>query len=410
MEERFRRHALELSDSLFYAAVLLSPAYLVRFPVFGVPTNALDALLFASILLRFPGVPGLNGAVGALLKERKAIFAGIALIIIGLLLGLWSFPSVASIGIIKSWFILPIVSATLFFASANGVKKRLLVDMTMANGVLVALVASGYLLVQDLTYDGRLRAFYESPNHLAMTLAPAAVIIWFVHFRGILTRLIRIRERKSVRDLAAIALGALFILALYGTRSYGAWGAVLVSILLGETALMRKCLRHGARTVLFACLAGLILLLSQAGTEKMLGLFDDRSSLSSREMIWRSAWRIGLDNWFVGIGAGNFQQKYLEYQQFFSPYLEWAVPQPHNLFFAFWLQTGLMGTVGLVTLLVSLIMRATALLREKQSEDAIKVKIAVVSAILCVIIHGLIDTTIWKNDLGLVWWVLALLV
>ena len=27
-----------------------------------------------------------------------------------------------------------------------------------------------------------------------------------------------------------------------------------------------------------------------------------------------------------------------EYQKHFPPYLEWAVPQPHNLYLAFWLQ------------------------------------------------------------------------
>ena len=53
-------------------------------------------------------------------------------------------------------------------------------------------------------------------------------------------------------------------------------------------------------------------------------------------------------NPLFGIGPGNFQNKYLEYQKYFPPYLEWSAPQPHNIFLAFWLESGLLGLAGFV--------------------------------------------------------------
>ena len=69
-------------------------------------------------------------------------------------------------------------------------------------------------------------------------------------------------------------------------------------------------------------------------------------------MIWKSAGLMIKNNPLFGIGPGNFQEKYMEYQKYFPPYLEWAVPQPHNIFLAFWLESGLIGLAGFILLLL----------------------------------------------------------
>jgi len=107
-------------------------------------------------------------------------------------------------------------------------------------------------------------------------------------------------------------------------------------------------------------------------------------------MIWNAAGEMLKDSPIIGIGPGTFQQVYLEYQSRFSvPYLEWAVPQPHNTFLAFYLQTGLVGFAGFILILFWLFKRARA-------DDIVFL------FLVYFLVHGMIDTLYWKNDLALI--------
>lgn len=130
-----------------------------------------------------------------------------------------------------------------------------------------------------------------------------------------------------------------------------------------------------------------------------------RSSWQSRLAIWQAAWLIGKDHPIFGIGAGMFQEYYLRYQKYFSvPYLEWAVPQPHNLFLAFWLQAGLLGLFGFVWLLVIFFRQAISLIKKRN-----QLAMAMGLVVLYTLLHGLVDTTYFKNDLAVVFWLMAAL-
>jgi len=145
----------------------------------------------------------------------------------------------------------------------------------------------------------------------------------------------------------------------------------------------------------------LLFIFSQAGKNKYndFSHFTERSSLSSRTMVWKAAEKIISDNWFLGIGPGNFQTKYLEYQKYFPPYLEWAVPHPHNIFLSFWLQSGLAGLIGFLGLIY---------LRIKETSENVfnKNALATLSTaiLIYILIHGMVDTTYFKNDLAIVFW------
>jgi O-antigen ligase len=102
----------------------------------------------------------------------------------------------------------------------------------------------------------------------------------------------------------------------------------------------------------------------------------------------------------LGIGPGMFQDYYLKYQSHFPvSYLEWAVPEPHNLFLAFWLETGLLGLAGFIWLLAIFFKKLFLLF--KKSNYFATILIMLMGYIL---IHGLADTTYFKNDLSVVFW------
>lgn len=133
--------------------------------------------------------------------------------------------------------------------------------------------------------------------------------------------------------------------------------------------------------------------------------FSPRSSLVSRMMIWESSVAMIADRPLFGIGIGRFQETYLAYQRYFPPYLEWAVPQPHSFVLAVWLQTGLIGLAGLITLVGVWIRGLAVLLREEDPYTAIT-SVLLLSVLSFWLILGLADTPFFKTDLAFSFWFL----
>ena len=95
-----------------------------------------------------------------------------------------------------------------------------------------------------------------------------------------------------------------------------------------------------------------------------------------------------------------FKEYYLAYQKYFTPYLEWAVPQPHNIFLAFWLQAGIVGIIGFIYMIIMLYSRVSI-------KNYAELHWLAVSFLTYFLIHGLVDTIYWKNDLALIFWLFA---
>jgi len=190
---------------------------------------------------------------------------------------------------------------------------------------------------------------------------------------------------------------AIILAAFYLTYSFTAW-AVLAVILASIFWFDGKNEKN--KKIFLSCflLAGVVFLL-QIKTDKLNSLlnFTARSSLSSRLMIWESAGKIIKDNPVWGVGPGNFQEKYLEYQKYFSPYLEWAVPHPHNLYLSFYLYSGILGLAAFLSLLVLWLKKVIW-----QKKEAIT--LIVLGIIIYFLLHGMVDTTYFKNDLAAIFW------
>jgi O-antigen ligase len=257
----------------------------------------------------------------------------------------------------------------------------------------VSLIGLFYFLSGHLTYDSRLSAFYLSPNYLALFLAPAVFI-------GIYLIRQSLEKRKDI-PIYPISL-IIILINLYLTYSYAAWVSIILSFLV-MLLIQKTFSRKLAITII---LASMIVIAFQAKNEKFSNLFNnsERSSLSSRIMIWKSSLKILKDNPIFGIGPGNFQNKYLEYQKYFPPYLEWAVPEPHNLYLAFWLQSGILGIIGFLLIISAWLKNIIAEIKNQKNSPIFLA--ALFSIMLYILIHGLIDTPYWKNDLSVIFWII----
>ncbi|MCK5466412.1 O-antigen ligase family protein, partial [Candidatus Parcubacteria bacterium] len=343
---------------------------------------------------------------------------GIVLLFLGLAISTFnSFDLRTSLGIFKGWFIDPFLFFVVFI---NIIKKEEHIASTLkswiASGVVVSLVGIFYLLNNNLTFDGRLKAFFLSPNHLAMYLAPAFLIalVLLLNRLSFLRRqestatinnrlrvIQNIKEVFSIKYLVLSIFLLIILIPLYCTYSYGAFLGIFVGIiylLISRIKFTQWRPILNIKYLIFLIIIFTIFISITAIKSDQVINSNERSSFHSRLMIWNASAEIIKDNPLLGIGPGTFQDVYLLYaEKFDEPYLEWAVPQPHNIFLAFYLQTGLIGFVGFILILFWFFDYRRDAINRVSTENIL---------MICILVHGLIDTTYWKNDLALIFWLI----
>jgi len=376
----------KILENLIYLAIFLIPLYLVRIKIGFLPTNAWEIIIAGIFLLWFFSDKG-KKISGEFFKKYKKYIGATSLIFVGILtVTFFSGNSTVSWGIIKGWFLVPILF--LFLVGKIIPKEKLtnVFSVYFFSAVGVAIVSLGYYGLGFLTYDGRLAGIFNSPNYLAMYLAPAIIIV---------LEQIKVEKNKNY----AIGFGWIIILGtFYLTYSYAGWSSVAVSYII--LSLIKNKIEM--KKIILVMIIIFVFLLSQWNSKKMTDLLfsDTRSSLASRVMIWKASTKMLENNFIFGIGPGNFQKKYLEYQKFYPPYLEWAVPHPNNLYLAFWLSGGILGLVGFLSLVFFWLKDIFVKIKTESNE----ILFITLGIMLIILLHGIFDTTYFKNDLAIIFW------
>jgi len=307
------------------------------------------------------------------------------------------FPSqVKALGILKGWILAPV----LYFVMARSVfrEKTSLIPVALramlVSGVLLSLLALQQVWTGHfLTPDGRASGPFESANYLALYVGPLVVYGLFAFTAA------RTRADKIFLGLSTV----LCIAGLYSTQSYAAFIAVFVAVSVGILIFLRRAQPkwfYGALAGGAVC--ALVLVLSQIGTGKFAQFLDfsGRSSSSVRIQVYTIALDLIRAHPFLGIGLGQFEQQYqvTAVSALGQTPFEWNMLHPHNLFLAAWLSMGLLGLVAFV----ALFWKALPWLFEKNSKERSFAALMLV----CILVHGLFDTPVFKNDLAFQFWLL----
>ena len=304
-----------------------------------------------------------------------------------------------ALGAIKSWFLFPVLFAWLIFRNGFSEKDSWRVISCWFFGVVfIAFISLLFPMFSTETYDGRLRSIFPSPNHFG----------FFLEYGAILGVGLMVFLKKNRIILPILILSeAVVVSALLLTRSDGALLSVMIGVatLLIVTTLPTKVSRNIlGGGVVFLILFSFFFFLSI--DRDALGSGMVRDSFSSRVMIWNASSYMITENPYFGVGLRNFQETYLTLQSEFPPYLEWAVPHPHNIFLAFWLFTGMIGFSGFVLLLAILFQN---LIRRAFPKEGIASVLPGLffSLLVAFCIHGMVDTPYFKNDLSYIFWAVA---
>ena len=368
--------------------VLMLPLTAARFSLFSIPFSVLEfAIYVVAILFIWQYHKEVKKQLSSFSLQSSIFW--VALIIVGLSASVMISPDVPrSLGILKGWFVAPMLFVSMVYIYAKtlaGKRKQAFINDIIAvlaiAGAVIALIALGYYVAANTTFDGRLTAFYQSPNQLAMFLVPTFFAALFVK-----------TPYCKVKNIGV----TLIALAILLTQSLGA----LIGIAAGLGVLLVQKYRKNMKKAYILGIIGtslllpLLSLIPQAHTY-ISDTFGERSSIAARMQIWESALDIGKSSPILGIGPGVFQEYYLENQEKYPPYLEWAVPHPHNIFLTFWLYAGIFGAIGMIAL--------TAYVLAHTQHPFVN------TTLLAIIAHGAVDATYWSGELSVIAWLMLVL-
>lgn len=381
------------------ALVMVLPSYLIRASLAGVPTTALEVSLYAVTFALFIHIiRRRNGFGGFRLPAIAWIFFGVwstAWVIAALA----STDHQASLGALKAWwFDASLFGGVLLYAIRTSEDRALLIRAVLLSGLAVSLAGLAQLIwFRSTLQDGRLSSwFHPVANYAAMYLGPI-----FILGLGLVLR-------RMLRSWwwAAVALIGLAIVLTVSFAGYLAVGVGAMLLWWWQPAGQWKR-RLGWAAVALAILAAIIVPRTKYFSEHF--RTTDRSSGLVRTQIWVTSWALIQQHPIFGIGPNTFESNYrAEILKHYFPPLEWLVAQPHNLYLALWLETGLLGVltfVGLMTVWIRAVWR-----RMRQSEGLEQAVYACsLAAVIAVLVHGLFDTPYFKNDLAIEFTLLILL-
>ena len=275
-------------------------------------------------------------------------------------------------------------------------------DAWVLGGLLVALVGvTQWALGQNLiTADGvsRVRAFYGSPNNLALYLGRVlplalAISVWA-----------RRQPRKWVYGLAAAAMATSLLL----TFSRAAWLVGVPASLLFVAGV------RGRRP--FALTAGLLIVATAVvfllvGPGRLTLLLDPAEGTTAfRLQLWRSSWAMVRDHPVLGVGLDNFLYQYRTHYVLPTAWEEFNLSHPHNLVLDSWLRLGLPGLVVLFWLLVAFFRSGWLAYRRLPESGEMLLVLGLMGGMVYAVAHGLVDNAFFLVDLAYVFMLMLALI
>jgi len=376
--------------------LLLLPAYLIRFSVFGIPSTVLEVLIYLVFLY-------------GLWQAKKQGFRPIpikiwlvpALLVIALIISTLIAPDKrVALGELKGFFIDPLIFLWLIWQFGKKEKLPLLFGSLSLSGLFVAIHTIVQKIFDYETPDGRvIGIFGYSPNYLALFLMPIAVLVFSLGWYYL-------AKKKVLWSLGADLTFILIGLAIYFSGSRGGIMALAFGLSIFFLAQYWRFIgqRFSSKIIV------VILILAAIYTAWTFIRPDFSASPASgrvassnnvRWQIWQASWELGTKsakNAILGVGLGNFQNSFEELTRNRANFPEYITPMaltPHNIYLMFWLSTGILGLLSFLALLV-LFFRE--ILKNLSGEFA-PIILGVFSAIAT---YGLVEASIWKNDLSII--------
>ena len=392
--------------SLFLILIIL-PVYQIRFQILSIPLTFLEVLiliLFTVWLIKkiiYKQYP-----IFSYKKLKTWLWLILAWFLISIVTIFISPDLRAGAGISKAYFLEPILFLVVFLDIIRDKKDlKLAIGALIFSGLLVALYAFYQKIVGQGVWSTEiwgqpkiLRATgpFPHPNFLGLYLGPLFMLV---------LGYISLNFRKNIPFILKILFFiALFLGSLVFAKSEGAIIAIFIALFL--YTMFHKPVRKWSLILILI----LILFVSFFSvprrylTEK---IFLQDLSGRLRVNIWKGAAEILKEKPILGAGlngysilAPQYQKRYYDQdtQELISVETH---PYPHNLFLTIWLELGLLGLIIFSLILFQFFKQGF----KNFKKEPILIG-SIMGAMTVILIHGLVDTPYFKNDLAILFWVI----
>ena len=385
-----------------FATLAAAPTYVIRFyPAFPIlhhlSLDLLEICELATIILTL-----LASGLGTRLPWRNRYLVPALLLMLAATISVFVSPvRRAALGEWKDFFIEPALFGICLAWLAKGRTGRLMVLAGFGAGAVAVAVANLVTVAEAYaTHQPNISvsppvAIYTTPTAVALYLGPLVGL-------GLACALFypNLWVRRTAWAVSVLSAAAVFF-------SYSRAGWAVVGLMVLFVAMFHRR-RWSIYAVAAVCgLAFLAVPHVRARIVHELNPSDPYNSLVLRKYLWESAVRMLVHHPIFGAGLQGFQLDVIAYRV--PKYIE-NLSYPHDIILNFWSETGLLGVVAFVWLLVAYakdviggIRTATA----RMAAEARALWIGLAGALLAVIVHGLIDVPYFKNDLAMEWWALV---
>lgn len=395
-------------ESFLLVLAGMLPLYIVRFSIFGIPTNIFEVAVLAVACVGACSADTRNSWVKTVKTMPRGIQIAIAVLFVSACVSAGISHEIrVSLGILKGWFIVPMIFSFLLLSATKHVPsmKSRIVDSLMVSGGVVSVI--GMLQIGSMP---RIASLYDVPNSLALFIVPIVIIALY---RGVL-----------FRRSAYIVSASIMAIAIFATQSVGAIFACVGTLGVGWVAgifsrpFYSKTQRVRLRMGILALIVGIVSVFVLR--DRLLYLAAPlihpgaTNSATVRLQLWDVGIRLIQQHPMLGIGLGQFEPAYqAQLHQLFEDSSrgvqvtryklapEFVFRDPHNWIISFWLNMGILGLTSFIYVNYAAIRRS---IKSKNVEDK-----ALALACVSILLFGLVDTIYWKNDLSALWWMIIVL-
>ena len=383
---------------------LALPLYLIRFKIGPLPTTFLEIILLAlfvgfSVQYRWSGWKSGWKRLGS---WRWPVIAWLVVTLFEVYIS----PSIlAGFGLWRAYILEPLLVFVMLAGSIHDEKDaRALRRSLFATVLFLVLWATiqfatgkGIPHPYDVAISAGRRATgpYSFPNALSLFVTPIgtwAFCLW-------------LEDRRRLLSLVT-ALGALVGIALARSNG-GAIAFSIVAIIALVISFARKTDRGLPRVwsgsiVGALAVASAVVFARSAWRAKLLAVLSFHEwSGKVRLVMWKETWEMLKTHWFFGAGFGGYPIMFAPFHK--ATYIE-IFQYPHNILFNFWSETGILGVLVFVWIIVTWIRSAA-----RNSFLVPRSLFLKLAPLLAILIHGLVDVPYFKNDLAIVFWMLIFL-
>jgi putative inorganic carbon (HCO3(-)) transporter len=391
---RYSRWALAVT-------VAAMPLYVFRFKLVVVPTTPLEILILLTVALYVAG----RWQTRSLRPIRTDLEIPTAVLLVAGVIAIAVSPDhIGAIGIYRAYFIEPVA---LFYVAFDLLRKQddfrtLLAGFAIGTTVFAILnlgawvIALATMKLADIDLGNAPKALYTSPNSVAMFLEPAVTVAAGFALYS---------DNRRDRTVALVCLP--FLLAsLVATLSRGGFLTLAVVALVVVLTMRRLRLKLGLLAAL--AVGGFVVLQIPFVARRMAHQFDPSypyNTFEGRLEIWRDTLHMLRDHPIFGAGLRA-------YAIVMRPYVTTPTRLPelyaHDIFLSMWAELGLLGLAAFAVLLGMLLWRGWS--GFSKAEDFAKALLwGTSAAFVAILVHGLVDTPYYGNDLSVEFWMLAAL-